>query len=139
MQEAINEIKGIVNYYPFIKEIVINPNEIVVKWTDPNVKEKSFKNAIELLEWCDEKLKPSYLNGYEKQFCYHCKKDRTPEGHDGCVGTLKGVMNSCCGHGDTAVAYVQFNHKDYLKEPNKKRIDGQEAIDYIKKNREAEN
>ena len=53
MQDAINEIKRIVNYYPFIKEVVIKPNEIVVKWTDPNAKEKSFENAIELLEWCD--------------------------------------------------------------------------------------
>lgn len=77
----------------------------------------------------------NYLDGYEKDVCGHCNKKRTPEGHDGCIGTLKNVMNACCGHGEERVAYVQFNHKDYIEEPNKIRLDGKEALNYINKNK----
>lgn len=77
----------------------------------------------------------NYLNGLGKDFCLHCKKSRTKEGHDGCIGTLENVMNACCGHGDIKNAYVQFNHSKYEIEPNKKRISGQSAIDYIEANR----
>ena len=40
--------------------------------------------------------------------CGSCGQDRTPEGHDPCLGTLPGVRNACCGHGHGAEAYVQF-------------------------------
>ena len=40
--------------------------------------------------------------------CGHCGKPNTPEGHDGCLGTLPGVMNACCGHGQPQDAFVQF-------------------------------
>jgi len=40
--------------------------------------------------------------------CAKCKKEPTKEGHDGCLGTLPGVMNACCGHGQANQAYVQF-------------------------------
>lgn len=40
--------------------------------------------------------------------CGHCGKGNTIEGHDGCLGTLPGVMNACCGHGEERMAYVQF-------------------------------
>ena len=40
--------------------------------------------------------------------CGHCSLPNTPEGHDGCLGTLPGVMNACCGHGAGDEAYVQF-------------------------------
>ena len=41
--------------------------------------------------------------------CSYCGLARTAEGHDGCLGTLPGVMNACCGHGGQAEgAYVQF-------------------------------
>lgn len=39
--------------------------------------------------------------------CGHCGKANTPEGHDACLGTLPGVVNACCGHGDPKAAYVQ--------------------------------
>jgi ribosomal protein L37AE/L43A len=43
------------------------------------------------------------------QRCGHCKKSKTPEGHDGCLGTLPGdVMNACCGHGEKVGAYIQY-------------------------------
>lgn len=51
---------------------------------------------------------PNYLDGYAKQTCGHCGKNRTIEGHDGCIGTLDKVMNACCGHGEDELAYVQF-------------------------------
>ena len=39
--------------------------------------------------------------------CGHCGKPNTPEGHDGCLGELAGVLNACCGHGRHEVAYLQ--------------------------------
>lgn len=36
----------------------------------------------------------------EHRDCGHCGPPDTPEGHDGCLGTLPGVMNACCGHGE---------------------------------------
>lgn len=41
--------------------------------------------------------------------CGYCNKPDTPEGHDGCLGTLPEVMNACCGHGVVSEAYVQFD------------------------------
>jgi len=41
--------------------------------------------------------------------CSHCNLPKTPEGHDGCLGALVGLMNACCNHGGTYEgAYVQF-------------------------------
>jgi len=40
--------------------------------------------------------------------CGHCGKSDTSEGHDGCLGSLPGVTNACCGHGENDCAYVQF-------------------------------
>lgn len=39
--------------------------------------------------------------------CGYCDRANTQEGHDGCIGRLPGVMNACCGHGESR-AYVQF-------------------------------
>lgn len=40
--------------------------------------------------------------------CGYCGGKETPEGHDKCLGTLPGLMNACCGHGQPEEAYVQF-------------------------------
>lgn len=40
--------------------------------------------------------------------CGFCGQPNTPEGHDGCLGTIVGVVNACCGHGVTGSAYIQF-------------------------------
>ena len=40
--------------------------------------------------------------------CGYCNKPNTSEGHDGCLGTLEGAMNACCGHGEVAEAYIQY-------------------------------
>lgn len=64
--------------------------------------------------------------------CGHCGLANTPEGHDGCLGTLPGVMNACCGHG-TGEAYVQFppgNVTVYGAE-------GLKVIEVLKREREA--
>jgi len=66
----------------------------------------------------------NYLDGYGKETCGHCGLRRTVEGHDGCIGTLSDVMNACCGHGETGMAYVQFW--------DEKRLEGEKALDYMK-------
>jgi hypothetical protein len=48
--------------------------------------------------------------------CGHCGLDSTPDGHDGCLGTLPGVANACCGHGDPDAAYVQYEARRALTE-----------------------
>jgi hypothetical protein len=40
--------------------------------------------------------------------CHECGKPPTVEGHDPCLGTLPGVQNACCGHGDPTQAYIQY-------------------------------
>lgn len=41
--------------------------------------------------------------------CGHCGTPDRDDGHDACIGELKGgVMNACCGHGQTAEAYIQY-------------------------------
>ncbi len=57
--------------------------------------------------------------------CIKCSKEPTKEGYDGCIGKLpvKEVMNACCGHGNDSQAYVQ--------RWTKRKLMGQEAIEYI--------
>ncbi len=45
---------------------------------------------------------------YIGRSCGNCGKHPTVEGHDACLGTLPGVMNACCGHGNVEEAYIQF-------------------------------
>lgn len=45
---------------------------------------------------------------FNERSCGYCNKSRTIEGHDGCLGTLPGIRNACCGHGREGDAYVQF-------------------------------
>lgn len=59
----------------------------------------------------------------EERPCGRCGSERTTEGHDGCLGTLPGVMNACCGHGEDAKAYVQFENGDHIK--------GEDAVGWI--------
>ena len=40
--------------------------------------------------------------------CGECGMHDTPEGHDGCLGTIAGATNACCGHGRVDDAYVQY-------------------------------
>ncbi len=61
---------------------------------------------------------------HEDRPCTNCGCHETPEGHDACLGTLPGVMNACCGHGDPRGVYVQFHGGKILKH--------KEAIEAIK-------
>lgn len=41
--------------------------------------------------------------------CIKCKLSPDKNGHDGCLGELQGdIMNACCGHGRTDMAYIQY-------------------------------
>ena len=60
-----------------------------------------------------------------REACGYCGLKDTIEGHDGCIGTLEGVRNACCGHGIAKDAYVQF--------PDSSDIRGKEALEYIEK------
>jgi len=44
----------------------------------------------------------------ENVACGNCGAHSTPDGYDSCIGELPGLMNACCGHGQTGEAYVQF-------------------------------
>jgi hypothetical protein len=57
--------------------------------------------------------------------CGKCKLSDTPEGHDGCLGTLPGVRNACCGHGYVDEAYVSLDTGI--------RLGGAEALEWIQR------
>jgi len=48
------------------------------------------------------------LETHKSRACGNCGKTETKEGHDGCLGELPNVMNTCCGHGVESEAYIQF-------------------------------
>lgn len=59
-------------------------------------------------EWVYSDTKDTTVLTHHERPCGFCNKHSTPEGHDACLGTLPGIMNACCGHGQTKEAYVQF-------------------------------
>ncbi|SET42081.1 hypothetical protein SAMN05216389_1116 [Oceanobacillus limi] len=59
-------------------------------------------------EWVYVDTKEPTEETWQQRACGHCHKHATTEGHDACLGTLPGVMNACCGHGQDDEAYVQF-------------------------------
>ena len=61
--------------------------------------------GVQVMEYYTSEMAGSGQRG----ICGKCKKGPTKEGHDGCLGTLPGVMNACCGHGDINDAYVMFD------------------------------
>jgi len=56
--------------------------------------------------------------------CGNCGKPQTSEDHDDCIGSLKNVLNACCGHGNSNEAYIQFSDKSEIR--------GIDAVKYIK-------
>lgn len=73
-------------------------------------KSKLRGHDIEFLneEWVYSDTKEPTATTYKERLCGHCDKGYTKEGHDGCLGELPGLMNACCGHGETSEAYAQF-------------------------------
>lgn len=53
---------------------------------------------------------PEHAANGQFGICIKCKKGPSPEGHDGCLGTLPGgnIMSACCGHGKESTAYIQY-------------------------------
>lgn len=77
--------------------------------------------------WCySDNLQP--VRNDKNRACRKCKKENTPEGHDGCLGTLPGVMNACCGHGRKKDAYVQLINGQTIHGKDAKTI-----LDILKK------
>lgn len=58
----------------------------------------------------DKEYTPDLIGSGQFGVCGKCKLEPSPEGHDGCLGTLpdSNIMNACCGHGDDSQAYIQF-------------------------------
>lgn len=67
---------------------------------------------------------------YQDRPCGHCGLADSEEGHDGCLGTLTGVVNACCGHGLVDDAYVVLTGGD--------RLAGAEALAWIEQHRSRE-
>lgn len=66
-------------------------------------------------KWIYSDTKQPVPTTWQDRPCGHCGRHNTPEGHDGCLGTLPDVVNACCGHGETKEAYVQFTDKTILR------------------------
>lgn len=75
-------------------------------------------------EWVFSDTKEPTVGTWENRPCSRCGKFATVEGHDACLGTLPGVMNACCGHGEISEAYVQFENGNIVQ--------GSVAIEVIK-------
>ncbi len=52
---------------------------------------------------------------WRSRACDHCGIPATHEGHDGCLRTLPGVRNACCGHGNVSDAYLQFETGEVVR------------------------
>jgi len=57
MQDAINEIVGIMEFFPAVYKIqIVDRDHIILCCSDPVFTEKPFTSAIDLLEWCENNL-----------------------------------------------------------------------------------
>ena len=82
-------------------------------------------HKIELVnnKWLFSASGKSVKDNWRKFPCGICGKKLTDEGHDACIGTLPGVMNACCGHGQIDEAYLMFSDECILR--------GRGALDVI--------
>lgn len=58
-------------------------------------------------EWRYKDTGEAVKDRWRERPCGRCG-EATDDGHDPCIAKLPGVKNACCGHGDTAEAYAQF-------------------------------
>ena len=65
--------------------------------------------------WVFSDTREPTVETHEARPCGNCGRHETPEGHDACLGTLPGVMNACCGHGDEFDRYIQFQTGKILR------------------------
>lgn len=61
-------------------------------------------------EWVFSDTGEPTVATYKSRPCGHCRLRYTAEGHDPCLGTLPGVVNACCGHGDEKKSYIMFEN-----------------------------
>jgi hypothetical protein len=73
--------------------------------------------------WVYSDNKQPTAETHKLRACGKCGKKETKEGHDACLGTLKGLMNACCGHGKNK-PYVQFLDGHIIDGNNAKIIIG---------------
>lgn len=66
-------------------------------------------------QWIYSDTREPTADTWKDRQCGHCHLPRTPEGHDGCLGTLPGITNACCGHGIKTAAYLQFLDGEILR------------------------
>ena len=76
---------------------------------------------------------PELASGGQLYPCAKCGLEPSPEGHDGCLGTLPdpNIMNACCGHGNDKQAYIQYWGNTGIGEPDEwgnNIIEGAEAV-----------
>jgi len=99
------------------------------KWRGNDIE---YDESIDKWVYCADKTAiPDSLYEYP---CGFCGKKPTAEGHDACLGTLIGVMNACCGHGNTEEAYVQFLDGECIRGKDAKII-----LEVLKKYRKESN
>lgn len=96
------------------------------------IKSKLRGHDIEFInnEWVYSDTKEPTRNSWEERPCGYCNKPSTVEGHDACLGTLPGVINACCGHGEVDEAYVQYKNGTVIR--GKTAI---EVMEFIKMHR----
>ena len=58
IENAIEQIAGIMNTFPDIKEITItSKNHITIFFVSQELQSETFTNSIDVLEWCEKNLK----------------------------------------------------------------------------------
>lgn len=77
--------------------------------------------------WVYADTREPTVTNWDSRPCGFCGKHSTDEGYDSCLGTLPYVMNACCGHGESDLAYVQFENQVCLR--------GEAAIVFFDKTR----
>ena len=74
-------------------------------------------NRIEFVndEWVYSDTGQPTVSTHTTKPCGKCGKRETADGHDACLGTLRCVMNACCGHGHDREAYVVYENGTELR------------------------
>ncbi|UAM97951.1 hypothetical protein K8354_16940 [Polaribacter litorisediminis] len=69
IENAIEQIAGIMNTFPDIKEIKISSkNRFTIFWGNQELQSETFTDSIDLLEWCEKNLKSTLDDVKPKNF-----------------------------------------------------------------------
>lgn len=61
LEDAINQVVGIIKIYSDIIQItIVSKNSITILLKDKQQNVKTFKDSVELLEWCEQNLKSTF-------------------------------------------------------------------------------